>query len=284
MTGRSDVDEPQQIKSNDCLRTTTAAPDKSTRGKRDTGIGTGLLGEPNEAMVSVGGKMFPALLDTGSTASTISQDGFDFLDEQVLNPIEDVLRIECADGQLLPYLGYIEVAVDVPGCEGETENVLLLVVPNTPYNTNVPVLLGTNVLKLMRTRCQKKNASKHKSDIVPAWKLAFQCISLQQKELTRREGCLAQVKCAISRGIYVAKNETVKIPCFISKSMKIADCWAMAHPAANSHLPEGVEVAPSLICYRMTNTCVPIKITNFSGSTIRVVCELQHAEVECLSG
>ena len=48
MTGRSDVDEPQQIKSNDCLRTTTAAPDKSTRGKRDTGIGTGLLGEPNE--------------------------------------------------------------------------------------------------------------------------------------------------------------------------------------------------------------------------------------------
>ena len=61
----------------------------------------------------------------------------------------------------------------------------------------------------------------------------------------------------------------------------------MAHPAANSHLPEGVEVAPSLICYRMTNKCVPIEITNFSGSTIRVepseiVCELQHAEVECL--
>ena len=191
MTGRSDVDEPQQIKSNDCLRTTTAAPDKSTRCKRDTGIGTGLLGESNEAMVSVGGKMFPALLDTGSTFSTISQDGFDFLDQQVLYPIEDVLRIECADGKLLPYLGYIEVAVDVPGCEAETENVLLLVVPNTPYNTNVPVLLGTNVLKLMRTRCQKENASKHKSDIVPAWKLAFQCISLQQKELTRREGCLA---------------------------------------------------------------------------------------------
>ena len=143
MTGRTDVDEPQQIKSNDCLRTTTAAPDMSTRGKRDTGIGTGLLGEPNEAMVSVGGKMFPALLDTGSTVSTISQDGFDFLDEQVLYPIEDVLRIECADGQLLPYLGYIEVAVDVPGCEGETENVILLVVPNTPYNTNVPVLLST---------------------------------------------------------------------------------------------------------------------------------------------
>ena len=38
----------------------------------------------------------------------------------------------------------------------------------------------------------------------------------------------------------------------------------------------------------MTNNCVPIEITNFSGSTIRVepseiVCELQHAEVECLS-
>ena len=58
--------------------------------------------------------------------------------------------------------------------------------------------------------------------------------------------------------------------------MKIADCWAMAHAAANSHLPEGVEVAPSLICYRMTNTCVP------RVEPSEIVCDLQHAEVECL--
>jgi len=261
MTRHGDTDKPQPTTGDGRLHPTIVDPDESTKGKHGSSIKAGLLGEPNEAMVSVGGKEFPSLLDTGSTVSTISKDGFDFLDAPVLYPIEDVLRIECADGQLLPYLGYIEVSVKVPGGTGDTENVLLLVVPNTPYNTNVAVLLGTNVLKLMRVRYQTEMADKQTTGIPPGWNLAFQCIALQQRELTRREGCLGQVKCAMPAGIIVGKNETVKIPGFISKGMKIADCWAMAHPAAKSSLPEGVEVTPSLICYSINTECIPIEIS-----------------------
>ena len=69
--------------------------------------------------------------------------------------------------------------------------------------------------------------------------------------------------------LYMLLKMKLKILRFINKGMTIADCWAMAHPAANSHLPGCVEVEPSLICYKMTNKCVPIKNANFSGSTVR---------------
>ena len=45
--------------------------------------------------------MSPVMFETGSTVSTISKDGFDDWDEQVLHSDDDVLRIECADRQLL---------------------------------------------------------------------------------------------------------------------------------------------------------------------------------------
>ena len=65
-----------------------------------------LFGEPNDTMVCVGQCVFPTLLDTGSTVSTISLAGLEFMEQAILHQIEDILHIECADGLNLPYLGY----------------------------------------------------------------------------------------------------------------------------------------------------------------------------------
>lgn len=85
-----------------------------------------------------------SLLDTGSCVSTISktfyEQNFNHLE---LLPLDNFIKLECADGQTMPYFGYIQVDILPVGIP--TEQVLtsiLLVVPDTDYNKTVPVLLG----------------------------------------------------------------------------------------------------------------------------------------------
>lgn len=49
-----------------------------------------------------------ALLDTGATVSTLSEAFYNqYLSDVELHSLEEVINIECADGQLMPYLGYV---------------------------------------------------------------------------------------------------------------------------------------------------------------------------------
>ena len=61
--------------------------------------------------------------------------------------MKDILNVECADGQRLPYSGYIKANMTSPGILQCTEQFcLFLVVPDTNYNFRTPVLIGTNIL------------------------------------------------------------------------------------------------------------------------------------------
>jgi len=61
--------------------------------------------------------------------------------------LNTIPNVECADGQLLPYIGYIEVSLSACGLSVESSIYCpLLVVPDSLYNKNVPVLLGINIL------------------------------------------------------------------------------------------------------------------------------------------
>ena len=69
-----------------------------------------LVGNVNKANVQIEGISTSALLDTGSSVSTISQTFF----EQKVADLElhdsgNLLKVECADGQSLLYSGYVKV-------------------------------------------------------------------------------------------------------------------------------------------------------------------------------
>ena len=83
--------------------------------------------------------------------STISHSSYtELLGDKPLQPLDKLaLDIEGAGGQKLPYSGYIEVDVGVPGLCNPI-SCLLLVVPDTRYAKTVPIILGTNVLNLVR--------------------------------------------------------------------------------------------------------------------------------------
>ena len=69
---------------------------------------TGLLGSPNEVTIKVNRITVSALLDTGSTVSTVSESFYlQYLANQPIQTLNHILHIECADGEEMPYLGYI---------------------------------------------------------------------------------------------------------------------------------------------------------------------------------
>ena len=118
-----------------------------------------LVGSSNEVTVEIHHKSIKALLDTGSTVSTISESFYnEHLSDITLQPLNCIINIECANGIDLPYKGFIEVDVtfiDLHSTESKILACMLLVVPDNAYSRNVPLLLGTNVLSELVTQCEK---------------------------------------------------------------------------------------------------------------------------------
>lgn len=67
----------------------------------------------------------------------------------------DILKIECAVGNVLPNSGYIEVSIRSKGIPKSTEEPsLLLIVPDTEYNRKTPILLATYILSEFVANCE----------------------------------------------------------------------------------------------------------------------------------
>ena len=246
-----------------------------------------MVGEANEASVCVGDAQCLGLLDTGSTVSTVSNQFYqDHLQELVLQPVEEILRIECAGGQHLPYLGFIEADVSVFDLEIKEKSTVLLVVPDTDYNARVPLLLGTNILRpLMETcRCDKGQQFLQKVAKATPWWLTFRCLSVEDRAVTRAKGRLGLVKSANSATIHIPSNSVRTVTGFITDAVPCARL-AMVHPTLKTTLPAEAEVTPTLVDFMGDAGTVEVEVSNATNRPIvisprSVLCELQQVDVE----
>ena len=112
-----------------------------------------LVGADNVGIAIVGGKKVKALIDTGSMVTTISEEFFrsQLKDTYRLQSLQTILQIEGAGGNQVPYCGFIELDVEIPNCM-DLVVVPTLVVPTTSYNSTVPMIVGTNVLKILQEK------------------------------------------------------------------------------------------------------------------------------------
>ena len=99
-----------------------------------------IIREANECDISVNGKSCVVLIDTGSMVSTMSQSFWvDNLQDVPLHPLDDLLTLSSASGDTIPYLGYVEMSLEIQSADNGTYP--LLVFRDTPYNTRVPLLV-----------------------------------------------------------------------------------------------------------------------------------------------
>ena len=121
----------------------------------------------------------------------------EFLSHLTVHPLDALLEVGCADGQSLPYSGYVEVALVFHQLLAETPcHSLLLVVPDSQYNKNVPILVGTNILTPALDDCRLQYGTRFLqcANLQTPFYLAFRAIVLQETELTRNKFRLALLK------------------------------------------------------------------------------------------
>lgn len=142
-------------------------------------IPNGLVGEPCDSEAWLDGVQCNCIIDTGSQVTIISQSFYSrYLTHRQLFSIKEALDIEGAAGQKVPYVGYVEVDVQFPKNTCGTDknfHILALVSPDQSYNTEYPLLVGTNTLRPMRQACIKQAGTKFQ-EVLPIqanWQMAY---------------------------------------------------------------------------------------------------------------
>ena len=200
------------------------------------------------------------------------------------------MEVECANGEKLPYSGYIEVTISTNGLENSDNlpKFPLLIVPNNNYNRNVPILLGTNVLQYFLNDVQQQYGMNflQKAKMFTPWYLTFRTMVLQQKELRRNNNRLGIIKSAENHCVFIPPNTSITINGYVDKGMPHHTTTALLHSTASSSIPNDLEIAPTIINYQYPmKNLVKVNIDNVTTRTVclqpkTVLCEIQPVTIE----
>ena len=107
-----------------------------------------LIGHSNESVITFCGKEALGLKDSGSQVTTVCEEFYTTLDPSPpVIPIEDFdLVVQGPYGRDLDYLCCIEATVEVPFQTAPIRTPALVIL-NTLYNSQVPLIIGTNVIR-----------------------------------------------------------------------------------------------------------------------------------------
>lgn len=216
--------------------------------QRPRKVPKGLIGTKSTAQVKIEGKSVNCLLDTGSQVTTIPLSFFQQHLSQChpMKSLFDFLEIEGANGQSVPYLGYVELNINFPkeflGVAIEMPT-LALVVPDVhaaPYSL---VLIGTNTLDVMYDLyC---DIPEKQQPTRSGYKAVLKILELRQRENKSSE--LGLVKMHRKAFQMVPAGQTVVLEgCVITNGFTAEKCAVLEHPSS-SPLPGGLLVKTCLV-------------------------------------
>jgi hypothetical protein len=247
-----------------------------------------LVGNANEAAVVAEGIDTSALLDTGSSVSTVSEEFFNSkLRHLELYDIQGLLRVECADGSPLPYRGFVKADVTIPDISTTPQPCLLLVVPDTQYNGKTPILLGTNFITKVGAHCKETHGEQYLQRVgQSSWHMALRCLAVRDRQLKKNHHRVALIRSAEPTKKTVLPNETVTLRGFVDRAMPYQATCALLQPLRNVNTD--LDLQPSLIVYSGKNTgAVDVTYANLSTHTVTLnprslLCEVQPVDITCL--
>ena len=229
-----------------------------------------LIGHANETVVSFCGAEVNALIDSGSQVTTICEEYFNAMTPSpTIVPLEELkLNLEGPDGRKLPYTACTVATIVVPFCP-DPITVLALVVPTTRYNSQVPVLIGTNVISKAKEYCPTDKVSQ----IPSQWQDAF---------LSIHNGFVGFVKSTNKRSVNIEPLHTVTFSGLVRKEREVETAVTENSESASSRLG----VCPRVVALDKAgqNQRVHVRVFNMSAKVITVfphttLCQLQEVKV-----
>lgn len=249
-----------------------------------------LIGSTNETVVILNDEKVSALIDTGSSVSTLSEQYYDkHLKHLPIEPVTDIINIECANGLNLPYSGYVVLPLKIDESD-VTIDAFFLIVPTTSYHQQTPILIGTNILKILLEETKEKYGNRflQTANLTIPWYLSFRCIALREKELLHNQNRLAYIKSAEKKKIVIPANTEVIIQGAIHDAIPYHPVCAILQATPASKISTVVDISPVLIDYHEGfKDTIPVLVSNISTKTVtinprEVMCEVQPVKLQDL--
>ena len=229
----------------------------------------------------VEGQKARALFDSGSQLLSIS---FAWVKKLKLYPkqLHFVLQIEGSGGLDVPYLGYVETHLRVPGVKAFDTDVILLIGPDSAHMMHTPITLGTphiNMAIKLATKTELENLNKQWDRSLIVTKLAMKEAQLVNQEGTQIVSQRNSVV-KITKGTRVMPFETIKVKGVI---------WSPKHYKCINvmidDLPEGqyckdVAVAQQIRILRPGSNKTPVELRNSSCRVLKIMKGMKVAHVE----
>ena len=230
-----------------------------------------MVGEPNESKIYVNSVETVALIDTGSMVTCMSEQFYhSFENKPLLHDIEDFeLKVYSAEGSTLPFLGYVEVELKIPFLSAKPIYAPVLVTKGTEYSSKVPIIVGTNIIKICKEFSQYDDLN-----IPDEWELAFS--NLETSEIP--------VKTTNRYSITIGPHE-VKTLSGIVKSVDTNNVDTAITEQIDTFPNQSLLVCPRVVSIKVGKTSrVPVRICNMSAQAIKiqpksVICKLSTAKV-----
>lgn len=214
-----------------------------------------MVGAANEGEITICGTNTVGLIDSGSMITSISKSFY-----ESLNPVPELhditefgLSVIGANGCKLPYKGYIEADISVPRLGKNSVNKIpLLVVTNTEYNSKIPAIIRTNVIRLYQ---DTSSASGNPEE----WQTAFNSLCNNT----------VPVKTTNNFNIRVGPGEVKTINGIARKAGNIG--FAVTEHI-DSSLSGDLTVCPRVVSLKSSGTTVwvPVRVCNLSARVIEI--------------
>lgn len=230
----------------------------------------GLVGSRCTANLKISGEEFDCLLDTGSQVTTIPVSFYNqhFADQPV-KPLCDLLQVEGAAGQAVPYLGYVEMVVTFPseflGVDLDVAT-LALVVPDVGAHQS-PVLIGMNTLEPLYNQYMGSEYANFQPT-AHGYKAVLKLLQLRLQQ--HQVGSDGVVRLASTSPILIPAGRTICMAGFIHTSMLSPRQWVLVeHPA--SPMPGGLCVKNSLVMLpSQSHPKIPVILSNESDQDVTI--------------
>ena len=92
--------------------------------------------------MNIEGELYLTLIDSGAQLSALLESLVTKLNLKI-HKLDTFIEAEATGGSLVPYSGYVEARLSIPGIKVMNHNSLFMVVKDTNYTKRVPIQLGT---------------------------------------------------------------------------------------------------------------------------------------------
>lgn len=215
--------------------------------KKTISLPKGLVGAKCTAPVTIDNCPCSSLLDTGSQVTTLSKSFYEEnLSHSAIHSLDDLLEVEGANGQSLPYLGFIKTVITFPrsslGADIEVPT-LALIVPNLSSNSP-SLLIGTNTLDVLYAQYGLAVDPVDKHFLPYGYKVLLQTLAARKKDTL--DSNLGEVRLKSTDSETIQPRETKVLEGLIACRVQSIGKWVTVEAPVTAFLPGGLFVKDGL--------------------------------------